>query len=193
MEPRVYVATLIRSEAPRQALRPVLSSAECRCLAFARVSRRPAHDASGIAVLQRGLRAKDCHGWPMRARHRGRLSRSGQHNSFHHRGIDHVATHRGLRERIRAAVIGHGSCAIAHVRSETPPAARPRNRTITASLKPGCAARAARIRARSICRRRSSRRAASSRRNRSRPRAMRRSIASTSIRRSRSIKPATAT
>ncbi len=38
----------------------------------------------------------------------------GQPEYFHHRGIDHVATHRGLRERIRAAVIGHGSCAIAH-------------------------------------------------------------------------------
>ena len=43
----------------------------------------------------------------------------GQPEYFRHWGIDHVATHRGLRERIRAAVISHGSCAIAHFCRDT--------------------------------------------------------------------------
>ena len=74
-------------------------------------------------VLQRGLHAKDCHGWPMRARPVADFCASGAPEIvFVIGGSNHVATHRGFRERIRAAVIGHGSCAIAAGCSCTPPA-----------------------------------------------------------------------
>ena len=106
------------------------------------------------------------------------------------RGIDHVAIHRGFRERIRAAVIGHRSGAIAAVYSSgragcrsTCRATQRLQQTRNVAVPSG----AARIPAPLTCRRRSSPRTASSRRSRSRPRATRRSIASTCIRRCRSI------
>ena len=163
----------------------------------ARARSRPFHSGPRTpAILSQycsaGFSAKDCHGWPTRARlvadFRGRTTRIFS-SSGDRTMLRFIAGFASAFALLSSATVLAQSPADFGDASRTGRTTQRLQQTRHLAVPPG----PARIRARSTCRRRSSRRTASSRRSRSRPRATRRSIASTCTRPCRSIKPATAT